>query len=63
MYLLIFTIIYSAITQLFNIGYGPAMGFYLISFGLLKGFYSKALSDVFNWKATKTLYEKFGWKN
>lgn len=63
MYLLIFTIIYCVITQLFNIGYGSAMGFYLIVFGLLKGFYSEALGDVFNWNTTKSLYKKFSGKN
>jgi len=62
MYLLIFTTIYCVITQLCNIGYGPAMGVYLVGFGLVKGYYSDALQDVFNLKQTKILFGKFGMK-
>ncbi|RKL64759.1 hypothetical protein CR203_24565 [Salipaludibacillus neizhouensis] len=63
MYLLLFTIIYSVITQVLNIGYGPAMGIYLIGLGLVKGFFSEELKDVFNFIKTKYLYEKNGFKD
>ena len=63
MYLLLFTIIYCIITQVLNIAYGPAMGIYLIGLGLVKGYFSKELKDVFNFKKTKYLYEKNGFKD
>lgn len=63
MYLLLFTIIYCVITQVLNIGYGPAMGIYLIGLSLVKGFLSEELKDVFNFKKTKYLYEKNGFKD
>ena len=63
MYLLLFTIIYCVITQVLNMSYGPAMGIYLIGLGLVKGFFSEELKDVFNFKKTKYLYEKNGFKD
>ena len=36
MYLFLVTIIYCVITQVLNIGYGPAIGIYLIALGLVK---------------------------
>lgn len=63
MYLLLFTIIYCVITQFLNMAYGPAMGIYLIGLGLVKGFFSEELKDVFNFKKTKYLYEKNGYKD
>lgn len=62
MYLFFFTIIYCVITQVLNIGYMPAMGVYLIGIGLTKGFLSEELTDVFNFKKNKYLYEKNGFK-
>ena len=62
-YLLLFTIIYCVITQVLNIGYGPTMGIYLIGLGLVKGFFSEELKDVFNFKKTKYLYEENGFKD
>lgn len=62
MYLLLFTIIYCVITQVLNIGYIPAMGVYLISLILIKGFFSEELKDVFNLKKTKYLYKENGFK-
>lgn len=62
-YLLLFTIIYCVITQVLNIAYGPAMGIYLIVLGLVKGFFSEELKDVFNFKKTKYLCEKNGFKD
>ncbi len=43
--------------------YGPAMGIYLIGLGLVKGYCSDELTDVFNFKKTKHLYEKNGVKD
>lgn len=63
MYLLLFTIIYCIIIQVLNIDYGTAMGIFLIGFGLVKGYLSKELKDVFNFKKNKHLYEKNGFKN
>lgn len=63
MYLLLFTIIYCVMTQILNIDYGPAMGIYLIGLGLVKGYFSEELKDVFNFKKTKYLYEKNGMKD
>jgi hypothetical protein len=40
----------------------PAMGVYLIGIGLTKGFLSEELTDVFNFKKNKYLYEKNGFK-
>lgn len=62
MYLLLFTIIYCVLTQFMNMAYGPAMGIYLISLGLVKGFFSEELKDVFNFKKTKDLYKENGFK-
>jgi len=62
-YLLLYTIIYCVITQILNIGAGPAMGIYLISLGFIKGYLSEELNDVFNFKKTKYLFEKNGWKD
>ena len=45
-----------------NIGYLLAMGVYLIGLGLIKGLFSEELKDVFNFKKTKYLYEKNGFK-
>lgn len=63
MYLFIFTIIYCLITQIVNIDYGPAMGIYLIFIGIVKGLFSEEYKDVFNYKETKYLYEKNGFKD
>lgn len=63
MYLLLFTIIYCVITQVLNIDYGPAMGIYLIGLGLVKGYFSEELKDVFNFQKTKFLSEKNGFKD
>lgn len=63
MYLLLLTIIYCVITQVLNIEYGPAMGIYLIGLGLVKGFFSEELKDVFNLQKNKFLYEKNGFKD
>ena len=62
-YLLLFTIMYCIITQVLNIDYGPAMGIYLIGFGLVKGYLSEELKDVFNFRKTKYLFEKNGLKD
>jgi len=62
-YLLLFTIIYCVLIQVLNISYGPAMGIYLIVLGLVKGYLSEELKDVFNFKKTKYLYEKNGFKD
>ena len=63
MYLLLFTIIYCVITQVLNMSYGSAMGIYLIGLALVKGFLSEELKDVFNFKRTKYLHEKNGFKD
>ncbi|SDM63399.1 hypothetical protein [Bacillus sp. OK048] len=63
MYLLLFTMIYCLITQIVNIDYGPAMGIYLIVLGIVKGFLSDGIKDVFNFNKTKYLYEKNGFKD
>lgn len=63
MYLLLFTIIYCVITQVFNMTYLSALAIYLIGLGLVKGFFSEELRDVFNFKKTKYLYEKNGFKD
>ena len=62
-YLLLITIIYCVITQVLNIGYGPAIGIILIVIGLVKGYLTEELKDVFNIKKTKYLYEKNGFKD
>lgn len=62
LYLLLFTIIYCVVTQVLNIGYIPAMGVYLIGLIFIKGIFSGELKDVFNFKRTKYLYEKNGFK-
>ncbi|GAB3796905.1 hypothetical protein [Virgibacillus kimchii] len=62
-YLLLFTIIYCVITQVLNIGYLLAWGIYLIGLGLVKGFLSEELKDVFNFRETKFLYERYGFKD
>ncbi len=63
MYLLLFTMIYCVITQVLNIAYGPAMGIYIIGLGLVKGFFSEELKDVFNSRKAKFVYEKNGFKD
>ena len=63
MYLFLFTILYCVITQVLNIGYLPAMGVYLIGLILIKGVFCEELKDVFNFKKTKYLYEKNGFKS
>lgn len=60
MYLVLLTIIYCVVTQLFNLDYALALGLYLVSLSVLKGVLSKELSDVFNFKKTHYLYEKIG---
>ena len=62
MFLFSFTILYCVITQVLNIGYLLAMGVYLIGLSLIKGLFSEELKDVFNFKRTKYLYEKNGFK-
>ena len=63
MYLFLFTIIYCVITQVLNIGYGPAIGIYLIALGLVKGYLSEELKDVFNFIKTKHLFNKIRFKD
>ena len=63
MYLLLFTVFYCIITQILNIGYGPAMGIYLIGLGLVKGFLSEEPKDIFNLIRIRYLYEKNGLKD
>src|SRR5699024_8979335 len=63
MYLLLFTIIYCVITQVFNMTYLSALAIYLIGLGLVKVFFSEELRDVFNFKKTKYLYKKNGFKD
>lgn len=43
--------------------YLSALAIYLIGLGLVKGFFSEELRDVFNFKKTKYLYEKNGFKD
>jgi hypothetical protein len=62
-YLLIVTIIYCLITQFVNVDYGPAMGIYLITIGIVKGLLSEEYKDVFNRDKTKYLYERNGFKD
>jgi len=40
-------------TQVLNMAYVPALGIYLIGLGIVKGFFSEELKDVFNFKKTK----------
>ena len=41
----------------------PALGIYLIGLALVKGIFSEELKDIFNFKKTKYLYEKNGFKD
>lgn len=63
MYLVLFTIIYCVITRVLDVDYGPALGIYIIGLGLAKGWRTKELKDVFNFRKTKDLYEKYGFKD
>ncbi|MGP4073785.1 hypothetical protein ACTWQB_14675 [Piscibacillus sp. B03] len=62
MYLILFTIIYCALTQVLNIDLIFASGIYLASLCIAKGWLSEELKDVFNLKKTKYLYRKIGLK-
>jgi hypothetical protein len=42
-----------------DVDYGPALGIYIIGLGLVKGWRTKELKDVFNFRKTKYLYEKY----
>ncbi|MDL4839409.1 hypothetical protein [Aquibacillus rhizosphaerae] len=46
-----------------NVDYGPALGMYIIGLGLVKGYRSEELTDVFNFKKTKDLYKKINFKD
>ncbi|WP_164218601.1 hypothetical protein [Virgibacillus sp. YIM 98842] len=63
MILLLLTVIYCVITQMVNITYLPALGIYLIGLCAVKGVFSETLTDVFNFKNTKELYEINGFKD
>lgn len=63
MYLVLFTIIYCVITQIFNLNYALSFGIYLIGLSIVKGFLSKELTDVFNFKKTSYMYEIIGLKD
>lgn len=63
MYLLLFTLIYCIITRIFNLNYSFAFGIYLIVLSIAKGVFSKELKDVFNFRKTSYMYEKFGFKD
>lgn len=65
MYLLLFTIIYCLVTKIpiANMDSGPALGIYLIVLALIKGYFSEELKDVFNYKKTKYLFNKIGFKD
>ncbi|WP_430787197.1 hypothetical protein VBD025_15810 [Virgibacillus flavescens] len=63
MYLILFTIIYCVLTRVLDVDYGPALGIYIIGLGLAKGWRTKELRDVFNFRRNKYLYNKFGLKD
>ena len=63
MSLILLTFIYCMVTQVLAIDYLFAMGVYIIGFGLVKGYLSDELTAVFNFKKTKNLYEKNGFKD
>lgn len=71
MYFLLITIIYCVITQVFNqiyelepvTGIYLFMGVYIIGLGLIKGYYSEKLKDVFNFRKFNDIYEIVGLKN
>src|SRR5699024_5735590 len=50
-------------TQVVNMASVPALGIYLIGLALVKGIFSEELIDIFNFKKTKYLYEKNGFKD
>ena len=60
MYLVLFTIIYCAITRIFNLNYALALGIYLIVLSVGKGILSKELKDVFNFRKINYMYKKVG---
>ncbi|SFM07106.1 hypothetical protein SAMN04487943_107114 [Gracilibacillus orientalis] len=63
MYLLLFTILYCVIIRVLNVDYGPALGVYIMGLGLVKGYRSEELKDVFNFIKTKNLYKKIKFKD
>lgn len=63
MYLILFTIIYCVVTQILNLNLKFALGIYLIGLSVGKGVLSKEIVDVFNFRKTSHLYEKFGFKD
>lgn len=63
MYLILFTMIYCVVTQVLNLKFTIALGIYLIGLSVIKGVLSKEVVDVFNFRKTSHLYEKFGFKD
>ncbi|WP_035050924.1 hypothetical protein [Carnobacterium pleistocenium] len=63
MYLVIMTIIYSAITQIFNLNYALAFGIYLVGLSVGKGVLSKEVIDIFNLRKMSYMYKKIGFKD
>ena len=65
MYLFLFTIVYCLVTNVpfVNIGPGPALGIYLISLALIKGYCSEELKDVYNFGNTKDWFNKIKLKD
>lgn len=67
MYLFLLTVVYClvswVVSWVLNISYELSMGIYLIGLGLVKGFFTDELKDVFNLKRAKYLYEERGFKN
>lgn len=63
MSLIILTIFYCILTHLFNIDYLLALGLYFIVLSFIKGYFSKELKDIFNFKKTKDLYKVNGFNN
>lgn len=63
MYLILFTIIYCAITRILNLESTLVFGIYLTGAGIIKGMFSKELKDVFNISKTNYIYQKVGFTN
>ncbi|MEY9974682.1 hypothetical protein ABH966_005096 [Lysinibacillus sp. RC46] len=63
MYLFLLTVVYCLVTRVLNISFELSLGIYLIGLGLVKGFFTDELKDVFNLKRAKYLYEERGFKN